>query len=162
MKMTVFAFFALILTFFGCAKPQVELSRAVTASIKTPTMALSQSGFINALPNDAYQLQTYAAGSGTMELTVSDRVCQGMLCLSAESFNSRYLSRYYPPNLLRDILGERTIAGLENSAIETAKNGFTQRAEAADKYAIVYTKNGGELRFSDRLNRITIVIRDAN
>ncbi|MDR0747471.1 MAG: hypothetical protein LBE89_06240 [Helicobacteraceae bacterium] len=143
----------------GCAKPLVNESRAVAATIKTPKIAVSQSGFLDTLDNDRYRLQIYAAGQATLELTVGEKICDGSLCLSPDGFNERYLSRSYPPNLLRDILGQRVIAGLRNAQIEAKENGFIQRANISGEYDIVYEKDGGSQRFRDTLNRVLIVIR---
>jgi hypothetical protein len=155
--------FAIVILFCGCGKkPEPISSRSVSATIKTPRLSLAQSGFIDALENDAYRLQIYSAGQSALELTVGEKICKGFFCLSSAEFNARYLSENYPPNLLRDILAQRTIAGLENGAVKTTKKGFEQKAAIEGKYAIAYEKDGDTQRFRDTINRVLIVIRRAD
>jgi hypothetical protein len=152
-------FLTILCLLAGCAKLLVNESRAVTATIKTPKIAVSRSGFLDTLDNDRYRLQIYAAGQAVLELQIGDKICQGVFCTSAKEFNKRYLSENYPPNLLRDILGQRVIAGLKNAGVEIKENGFVQKANVDGEYDIVYEKNGSTQRFKDVLNRVLIVIR---
>jgi hypothetical protein len=149
--------FALFL--ISCAKPQVSESRAVFVTIKTPKILISQAGFIDTI-EDGYRLQIYAAGSPVEELRVAKNICKGILCMSAEKFNADFLSADYPPTLLLDILSARAATGLMNSGVAPLKNGFSQRAVTA-KYDIIYEKTAGLQTFADRLNKITIVLRDS-
>ena len=160
MRHTILLIFAIFALFFSCAKPQIHESRAVHATVKTPQMAFSQSGFINELENHDFRLQLYASGQPAEELRVGDQICKGFFCLAPAEFNARFLSPHYPPNLLRDLLAARPIEGLENSLITRAGDGFAQTA-AGEKYDISYTKEGGAQRFGDTLNRIVITIKEA-
>ncbi|MDR2151513.1 MAG: hypothetical protein LBO72_01715 [Helicobacteraceae bacterium] len=158
-----FIIFAAIALFLGCAKPAPPLaSRSVVATIKTPTFSVSQSGFIDAFPNDEYRLQIYAAGHGALELRVGEKICKGAFCMSAAEFNRRYLSANYPPNFLRDILGRRTIAGLKNSVVASGAGGWIQTATLEGKYDVRYENSGDFQRVRDSVNRVLIVIVGAN
>lgn len=159
----IICFSLAILFLGGCAKsPQPLFSRSVIAVIKTPSLSVSQSGFIDTLSNNKYRLQIYAAGQGALELNVGDKICEGMLCMSAAEFNKRYLSENYPPNFLRDILGRKTIDGLKNSVVSESKNGWTQKATLEGKYSVHYEKSGDLQRIRDSVNRVYIMINRAD
>ncbi|MDR1452134.1 MAG: hypothetical protein LBI57_07395 [Helicobacteraceae bacterium] len=154
---------AIAALFLGCVKrPEPLSSRAVAVIVKTPNLSVSQSGFVYELPNDEYRLQIYATGQAALELSVGEKICKGAFCLSAAEFNKRYFSENYPANFLRDILGGRTIAALENDVIASGANGFAQTATIDGKYDIRYESARDVQRFKDAINSVLIVIRRAD
>lgn len=159
MKTKIFALFLTILVLAGCASRAPEVSRPVIATLKTQSVALSETAFLIDRGQDRYRLQIYASGQAAYDLEVGTMICVEGRCMDRREFNARHLSGWYPQTLIVDVLAGRALRGLEDSAIEPTAQGFVQRAEREGRYRIYYEKNGDGVRFSDSHNRIIIAIK---
>ena len=142
----------------GCKEPQVPADqKGVFVIWKTPTMRYADQGFIYREPS-RLRLEIYASGQAVMKLSVTpDQVCNGALCMDKKSFNFRFLSPEYPPELLDHLLRGEPIFGGKN--LVRKDHGFTQRIEKPGRYRIVYTVLNGSVAFRDTINHIVIEIK---
>ncbi len=152
--------FAIFLAFMlsSCAlKPKVEKSEALLVTFKTKKIAYRDTGFLKTAPNYA-NLQIFAMGNILMDLTLNDSgVCVNSYCVDKESFNRKYLSKYYPDNLLENVLKGKPIFNGAN--MQETESGFIQKIKEDGKYDITYKVSNGKILFKDRLNRIIIALK---
>ncbi|WP_148224981.1 hypothetical protein [Nitratifractor salsuginis] len=105
-----------------------------------------------------HRLEIYANGQAVMKLTVTpERICSGVLCMSAKTFNLRYLSPEYPPELLAHVLAGEPIFG--GVGIQHNGLGVIQKITQEGRYAIEYRVLNGSVIFRDTINHILIEIR---
>lgn len=159
MKKKFFAALLLIGLLAGCAPKQAGISSAVLATLKTQSIALSETAFLIDYGRGRYRLQVYAAGQLAYDLEVGTMVCVQGRCMDRREFNARHLSGWYPQTLLLDVLAGRPVYNLEGASLEPTPEGFIQRAHRVDRYQIHYERAGDNVRFIDSLNKITIAIK---
>jgi len=142
----------------GCMGPELPgTQEGVFVVWKTPVMRYADQGFLYREPSRV-RLEVYASGQAVMKLSVTpEQVCNGVLCMDKKSFNLRFLSPEYPPDLLDHLLKGEPIFGGEN--LVRKDHGFTQRIEKEGHYRIVYTVLNGSVAFRDTINQIVIEIK---
>ncbi len=83
---------------------------------------------------------------------INGDICMDGNCLDKKSFNKKFLSNYYPKNILENILKSKPIFNSRN--IKKMKNGFYQKINK-----IFYRVLSDSVVFRDRRNNIFIKIR---
>ncbi len=148
----------LMFTLTSCSlKPKIEKSKSLLVTFKTPKIAYQDTGFMKSAKN-YINLQIFSFGNIIMDMTINERgVCLNSYCVDKESFNRKYLSKYYPSSLLENVLTAKPIFKGKN--LKELKEGFIQKIEEKGKYDIVYKVLNGKILFKDRLNKIIILIK---
>jgi len=156
-----YVIYILFLTLFvGCApKVQIERSQSYLVTFKTKKFAYRDTGFLKKA--DGYlNLQIFAMGNLLMNLTLDkrdDRVCINRYCFDKDVFNQTYLSRYYPHDILENILNSRAIFKGKN--LKETKRGFIQKIKKSKKYDIKYIVTDKRIFFKDTLNKIIVSLK---
>ncbi len=148
----------LILSFTSCSlKPQIKKSKSLLVTLKTKKIAYQDTGFMKSGEN-YLNLQIFSLGNLIMDMTINPNgICLNSYCMDKESFNRKYLSKYYPDTLLENVLKGKPIFKGEN--LKEQKDGFIQKIEKKGRYSIVYKALNGKILFKDRLNKIIILIK---
>ena len=146
----------LILLFLlsGCAiKKEITFSEAYIVTIKTPTIALSDTGFLNRGKNYA-NVQIFAAGNVLFNLEMmGDYICLDGKCLDKLNFNQQFFHQEHYAELLQDIINKEPIYYGEH--LRTTPSGFEQEFDFPQSH-IVYKIENGTLLFKDTKNNILI------
>ncbi len=142
-----------LLYFSGCATKEYKKSEAKLIILKTPQIKFADTGYIRH-NGDAVQLELYSGGQPIKRIEIGKLICvddEG--CLSKSSFNSDYLHKSYPDNLLLHVILGQTLFESEN-LIKT-DDGFEQKIRSKE-YDISYKVNKNEIYFKDKKNHILI------
>ena len=163
-RLSIWLGILLFLFFAGCTpnNPSPK-NKAITKSAmivwKTPIVKYVDMGFISD-DRAVISAEIYGAGSALMRLKIQRKsICMSQFrCMSKKEFNTKLLSPHYPPELLTHIFrGQAIFAGV--SARKTSR-GFSQHIISANRYDIEYSVTKRETLFWDRLNNITIKIKN--
>ncbi|NPA29543.1 MAG: hypothetical protein GXO33_05090 [Epsilonproteobacteria bacterium] len=147
----------LLLLFWGCAAKHFTTKTPAFIVFKTPQIKLADQGFVMRAQNDA-GAQIYSGGQPVFELTVGRRICLDGRCMDEGRFYERVMGARYPKGTLQAILQCRPVPG-EGKITKTA-DGWIQRLYKRGRYDIIYSFNGKEARFKERLHRVLIKIRE--
>jgi len=147
---------AIIFIFAGCATKQPTWTKPALIVWKSKGIKFADSGFVRKT-GSGVELEIYEAGTALFRLKVAKRICTDRGCMSAKAFNERFLSPYYPDQLIRNILLARPIFDGKN-LIKT-EDGFIQKIKS-DHLDIIYKINTRSIFFKDRLNYILIKIKE--
>ena len=150
----------ILLFFFGCAvKPEIEKSQSCLVIFKTKKFAYQDMGFLKKA-SGFLNLQIFTMGNLLVNLTIDkrdDRVCINRYCFDKDVFNEKYLSSYYPHDILENILNAKVIFKGKN--LKKRKNGFIQKINESNKYDIKYIVTKNKIFFKDRFNKIILIIK---
>lgn len=140
----------------GCSiKHEITASHAYLITIKTPQMALSDTGFLN--QGKGYtQLQIFNAGSVLFNLEMNDTICLDGTCLEKEAFNKRFFGTEHYATLMEDIVSKKALYEGKNRV--SLPLGFTQKIDLPTAY-IEYRVEGDMRYFKDSKNGILIRLR---
>jgi len=141
----------------GCTgQPQKEESAFII--LKTPNMKYADMGFIKDNVSNL-QVEMYTAGQPLVSIEVNGvNVCMSTFkCMEKKDFNEKIFSKYYPNELLENVLRGKAIFNGEN--LEKSVDGFTQKIQKKDLYDITYRVVSGERKFRDTINKILIKVR---
>ena len=140
----------------GCSvKQSIMLSQPYLITIKTPQMALSDTGFLN--QGKAYtQLQIFNAGSVLFNLEMGDTICLDGRCFEKEDFNRRFFGTEHYATLMEDIVLKKALYEGKNHV--SLPLGFTQKIELPTAH-IEYRVEGDMRYFKDSKNGILIRLR---
>ncbi len=145
------------LLFASCALKQPTLQKPVLIVWKTPQFRFYDQGFLRR-DKKSVELVVYEAGKALFSLRLGKRVCiKKRGCFRYEMFNKKFLSPFYPPSLIRDILLKRAIFSKEN--LHKTKEGFIQKISSIH-YDIIYKITDTQIYFKDRKNGILIKIKE--
>lgn len=100
----------IVLFFNSCVNKKVQLASSATIIFKTPLMKFYDKGFINKY--DSYiNLQIYNSGTLALNLDIyKNSICKSTFeCMSAKSFNSKYLSSNYKDDFLYNLFKGKKI-----------------------------------------------------
>ena len=161
--------FSLILTLLvtGCStknifsqKPAIKpITKSEKITMKTKKFAFSDTGFYK--NNSEYiQLQVYATGVAVADMKFykdDDKVCVGYKCSNKKYFKDNFLSKYYPNNLIVNILTKQPI--LDEKNLQKTTDGFVQNIKTKE-YDITYKTTPNSIYFKDRQNKILIKLKD--
>jgi len=166
MKVTIFTILA-ILFVTGCStknmltpKPAIKpINKSEKITMKTKKFAFSDTGFYK--NNSEYiQLQVYATGVAVADMKFykdDDKVCVGYKCSNKKYFKDNFLSKYYPNDLIVNILTKQPILDAKN--LKKTTDGFVQTIKTTE-YDITYKTNSNSIYFKDRQNKILIKLKD--
>jgi hypothetical protein len=129
--------------------------------MKTPVLRYADQGFVSRSA-DQVAVEIYANGAAVMKLQIKKtEICNGsglFSCLSKKEFNTRFLSMYYPKDIMENIFrGKKIFGGL---GAEENSRGFTQTIKKAGEYAIHYSVLNGSIVFRDTISHIVIKVKE--
>jgi hypothetical protein len=149
---------AIVFLFSACSSKEYRTQNAAFIVFKTPAFKYADMGFI--YENDeGLKTEIYGSGQALMSLELTKRsVCLSLLeCMDRKAFNAKILSAYYPEDTLENIFRGRAIFG--GLGVEKNRNGFTQKLEKDNQYAIDYRVLKTQIHFRDTINAITITVK---
>ncbi len=149
---------AIVFLFSACSSKEYRTQNAAFIVFKTPTFKYADMGFI--YENDeGLKTEIYGSGQALMSLELSKRsVCLSLLeCMDRKAFNAKVLSALYPEDTLENIFRGRAIFG--GLGVEKNRNGFTQKLEKDNQYAIDYRVLSAQIHFRDTINAIIITVK---
>lgn len=137
----------------GCSvKHEISTSQAYLITIKTPQMALSDTGFLNQGKNYT-QLQIFNAGMLLFNLEMNDTICLDGACFEKKVFNERFFGTEHYPTFMEDIVSKKALYAGKNR-VDFA-SGFAQEIELPTAH-IEYRVDGETRYFKDRKNGVLI------
>ena len=141
----------------SCTKPTYTQQESALIIWKTPLLRYADQGFIYKAPS-ATKVEIYSNGSPLLRLKIDKKnICASFLACEPKSrFNTKYLSRYYPPDTLERIFSGEAIFGGINK--QPKRNGFTQQIGSPNKYEIDYRVLNNEIIFRDTINQIQLKV----
>ncbi len=149
-------FFAIFL-FLGCSSKEVLKSGSYTILFKTNSFKFYDSGFINQ-NKKSISIKIFGLGTPILDMNIYKKsICLNGNCFKKEVFNNNYLSKFYPKEIMRNIMLAQPIFNSQNLTKE--KNNFSQEIFQEDKFNIVYRVDKNKIYFKDRLNKILIKIK---
>lgn len=154
MKFNFLIIFLILLT--GCAVKTAFVSHPVVLTYQSKNYKLNDTAFFYTDSRNNFKIEIYTPVAYKLE--IGKKVCLDGRCMSKKQFNSYELSEHYPLDLITDVLNGRVISDLIGS-IEETNDGFVQKASNSH-YDITYTKTASGVVFRDRLNKITVAIKD--
>lgn len=151
----VYLVFILFL-FVGCSqKLPYAFSKAYFVVIKTPKIALADTGFIKKDEN-RLNLQLFSASSPVFDLHVKSDVCVDYVCLTRDSFNDEFFGYKHYDNFVDDLFNMKAI--YEQKNFLKTEDGFEQKIKTED-YDITYRIKNGNLYFKDTQNKVLIKLK---
>jgi len=153
--------FSILLSFFfleGCATKNYTKEERIFLIFKTQMIKYADLAFMYK-GQEKIKIQMYSNGQALKTLEIdTQRVCLSLFeCLDKEAFNQKFLSPYYPKDILSQVLKGEAIFSAKNRINEV--NGFRQTLMSAGKYDITYSVLADKIYFYDRLNFIKIKLR---
>jgi len=140
----------------ACSIKNYEHTSTKIVIIKSPKIKFSDIGYIRYTKN-AIELELFVAGQVYKRFQINHLICMDEGCISKNTFNTEYLHKSYPPNLLQNIiLGHKIYDGLNSLK---KNSGFEQIIKNSD-VDIIYNVNCHRIYFKDRKNHILIKIKD--
>ncbi len=148
--------FMALLGLSGCSvKHEISTSHAYLITIKTPQIALLDTGFLN--QGKGYtQLQIFNAGTLLFNLEMNDTICLDGACLEKKAFNERFFGTEHYPTLMEDIVLKKALYEGKNRV--NFESGFTQDIELPSTH-IEYRVDGETRYFKDRKNGVMIRLK---
>ena len=131
-------------------------TKSYVTTFKTKQFSFADTGFMRE-ENGVIDLQILALGKPLLTLKIADDICVDHFCRTKEEFNANYLSRYYPEDLINQVLMAQPI--MEKKGYRETSNGFLQRIKAPH-YDIKYKITPGSIYFKDLKNGIIIKLRE--
>lgn len=143
----------------GCGiKQEISSSKAYLVTIKTPQMALSDTGFLNQGKEYA-QLQIFSAGAVLFHLEVSKRICLDGRCLEKIEFNKHFFGTEHYAELMNDIIAKNALYDGVNR--QETVDGFSQEIHLPQT-SIVYRVQGDARYFKDSKQGILLRLTPLN
>ena len=155
MRIGISLLIALLL--IGCAHPVPE-SRSAIVTFKAKGIRLHDTAFVTKTGREV-EVDVYSAGEMVLRITTGSMFCINGQCLSDDEFTAKYLSPYYPPRLIGDIL-QKVPLDIEAEVEPMVNGGFTQQEYRRDQYDIRYVVQPDSVLFKDLLNGIIIAVKD--
>ena len=153
MKYTLLIF---ILFFSACSVKNYEITQSKLISIKSPKIKFSDLGFIRN-SGDSVEMELFMTGKSIEKITINYLICSHEGCMSKSGFNADYLSKYYPDDILQNIILAKEIYDGKNLVKNT--NGFEQYIKN-ENVNIKYIVDSKSIYFKDKTNKILIKIKD--
>jgi len=146
----------LVLLLSACSIKNYEHTDAKIIIIKSPKIKFADLAYIRNSA-DAIELELFVAGKSIKKIAINHLVCVNEGCVSKNRFNKEYLSRYYPEDILQNILLGHTIYDAENRV--KLDNGFEQKI--VHKHVnIMYKVTNKIISFKDKKSNIIIKIKE--
>ena len=147
-----------IIFFTACSVKNYEITKSKLISIKSPKIKFSDLGFIRSSGNSV-EMELFMTGKSIEKITINYLMCSNEGCTLKSSFNEVYLSKYYPDDILQNILLSKKIYNGKN--IKYINYGFEQYIKNID-VDVEYKVDSKTIYFKDRKNKILIKIKDIN
>jgi hypothetical protein len=142
-----------LVLFNGCAVKEYHKSEAKVIILKTPQIKFADTGYIRH-NGDAVQLELYSGGQPVKRIEMNHLICvDNEGCLSKSSFNSEYLDKSYPDDLLLHVSLGKAI--FEGKKLIKTDDGFEQKIKSKE-YNITYRVSSKEIYFKDKNNHILV------
>lgn len=152
--------FFLSLFLAGCAPKTSPLiaSNPKMILLITPEFRFHEAGFLKHYEN-RLTLEAYQLGRAFLTLEIDARsVCLNGACYPKGAFSRRFFGeRVGYETLLEEILAGRDIF---DSQGKSEAGGVVRQEIVSPHYAILYERGGGVVRFRDRINRLTLQLKD--
>jgi len=151
-------FFVIFIFIFitGCAlKPIFTDSYLIT--LKTKKFKFNDFGIIKRYSDGSVEIKIYNAGVLIQDIKIDSKICSNDGCLLKEKFNKIYLSRFYPPELLKNVILGKPIFNSKNFIKKNS--GFEQKIFRKNSLDIIYIVNNKEIYFKDKINKILIKVK---
>ena len=155
MKINFFIFIS-ILIFSACAIKDYKTTQSKIVIIKSPKIKFSDLAYIRNTKK-AIELELFIAGTCIEKITINHLICTSEGCMGKSSFNEEYLSRFYPDDILQNILLSLPIYKAKN--IQKINTSFTQNIKNKD-VDISYRVDDKITFFKDRKNHIIFKIKN--
>jgi hypothetical protein len=152
-----FVLMALLFSACSSVTPSPTPQKSLFVVWKSPSLRYADQGFLYVKPGKL-KFEVYASGQPALNISItSSQICTGLLCMSKKRFNAKYLSKYYPDNILENILTGKAIFGGKN--LKKSGEGFSQ--QIIDKsYSINYRVKDGYIDFIDKKSNVAIKIKN--
>lgn len=143
----------LIISIFlsGCMQKQPQIPQAVSFTVISPMVKLSDAGFLRVYKNSVH-LQIYSSGVSVLEIVVKDRICMNNACKDELAFNKDFFTKEHYRGFFDEILRKKPIYNGKN--LVKTECGFEQNLRN-----LSYKVCGKELFFKDK-NDIKIILKD--
>ena len=147
--------FIAILLFAGCAKISPQSSQAVSFTAISPSLKISDAGFIHRF-KEKTELQIYNSGVSILKMDIShDKICLNSACDDEISFNRKFFKNEHYIGFFSDILNHRPIYNGKN--LQKTDCGFIQNIS---ENFIQYKFCDNLIEFSDTKNKIKIKLKE--
>lgn len=140
----------------ACSINHYEHSNSKILIIKSPQLKFADLAFIRHSGDDV-EAELFIAGRSIKKIDINYLVCVDEGCMSRSKFNTKFLNKAYPDNLLQNVLLGLPIYHGEHKV--KIVDGYEQNIETKDVH-IIYRVNAKIIYFKDRKNRILIKIKD--
>ena len=156
--MKLFFIYILFFSIFsGCSLKNYNHTSTKLLTLKTQKLKFSDIAYLRH-SEDAIELDLFVAGKMVSRFHINHLICvENEGCLRKASFNEEYLTRYYPDDILQNILLGREIYQGKNK--QKFDDGFVQLINTQD-VAIKYKVTPKSIYFKDKKNHILIKIKD--
>ncbi|WP_281951977.1 hypothetical protein [Nitrosophilus kaiyonis] len=149
--------FIMILFFTGCTVKKVVVSEPYIITIKSKKFRFSDYAILEKYSNKEVKIKVFNTGVLVKEIIIDDKICSDEGCLSKKEFNNLYLSKFYPPGLLKNVVLGKPIFNSEN--LIKKNSGFIQKIYRKNSLDIIYKVYKDSVYFKDRINKILIKIK---
>ena len=144
------------LLFSACSVKNYEHTQTKIIIIKSPKIKFADIGYIRN-SDKSIELEMFIAGKVIEKITINHLVCTTQGCMSKSGFNSDYLNKNYPDDILGHILLGCEIYDGKNR-VKTS-DGFEQKIDD-ENVQIKYRVDSHNIFFKDIKNRIIFKIKD--
>jgi hypothetical protein len=152
-------FFAVFVCMFfaGCALKKPAFTNTYLITLKTKKFRFSDFSILKRYSDGSVEVKIYNAGVLIQDIKIDSDICSNDGCLSKEKFNEIYLSRFYPPDLLKNVILGKPIFNSKNFIKKNS--GFEQKIFRKNSLDIIYIVNNKEIYFKDKINKILIKVK---
>ena len=152
-----FAVLALGVIFSGCAKNSPQNSQAVSFTVISPTLKVSDAGFIHKF-KEKTELQIYNSGISILKMDISEnKICLNSACDDEPTFNRKFFKNSHYNGFFSDILNHKPIYNGKN--LQKTECGFIQNIS---ENFIEYKFCNNSIEFADTKNKIKIKLKEIN
>ena len=153
--MRIFFLTLFITLFSACSIKSYKHTSSKVFIIKSPKIKFADLGYLRS-SDKSIELELFVAGKSFEKITINYLICTKDGCMPKSRFNSEYLSRFYPDDILQNILLGRAI--FEGKTLEKNSNGFIQKI-ITKNVTILYKVTPKLIYFKDKKNKILIKIK---
>jgi hypothetical protein len=138
--------FSLLL--LSCSSKEYRFKSSNLITIKSPELKHSDTGFVYR-DSDRVKAEIYSLGQQILKIEINELTCVNENCMTHSLFNSRFLSKNYPDDTLKNILLGKEIF---NGSGKTAVSGGFRQSVGTVSYSVVVDK----IEFRDNSTLIKI------
>lgn len=149
--------FMVLLFFTSCSLPNHQITESKIITIKFKKIKFSDLGYIRSSDKNI-ELELFIAGKSAQKISINHLICVKNGCMTKSGFNSDYLNKSYPDDILQNIILAKAIYDGKN--LVKTEDGFEQIIDDGIVY-IIYRVGAGEISFRDLKNGIIFNIKDS-